>query len=67
MKSGKKVLLYAIMMSAFPLVQAECDGTSGSAAEGTCNKERGDKKCNSSGDCCPGRQCNSFGFCEYCR
>ena len=32
-----------------------------------CSYERGDKRCNMSSDCCPGKQCNSFGYCERCR
>ena len=32
-----------------------------------CNWERGDSRCNSSEDCCPGRECDGFGFCQACR
>lgn len=32
-----------------------------------CRQERLDKRCNNDSDCCPGKQCNSFGMCEVCR
>lgn len=31
---------------------------------GICTKERGDGRCNADSDCCDGRECNSFGFCQ---
>ncbi len=67
MNFGKKILFCAMVVSGSALLYSECDGDSAANSEATCNKERGDKKCNGSGDCCAGRQCNSFGYCEYCR
>ncbi len=36
------------------------------SSNGSCNWERGDKKCNTNGDCCPGRECSAFGMCQDC-
>lgn len=34
------------------------------ATSSLCVKERGDGRCNVNADCCSGRECNSFGFCQ---
>lgn len=31
-----------------------------------CNIERTDGRCNDDSECCPGRRCSSFGYCEPC-
>lgn len=28
-----------------------------------CARQRGDMRCNTDSDCCPGRECDSFQFC----
>lgn len=35
-------------------------------AQGICNWEQGDGRCDTDGDCCPGRKCSAFGICESC-
>ncbi|MBA3954247.1 hypothetical protein H0X48_02930 [Candidatus Dependentiae bacterium] len=32
----------------------------------SCDWERSDTKCNQDDECCPGKRCNSFGYCERC-
>lgn len=32
-----------------------------------CAHQRGDNRCNDHEDCCEGRKCNSFGYCELRR
>lgn len=32
-----------------------------------CAHQRGDSRCNDNEDCCSGRKCNSFGYCELRR
>lgn len=31
-----------------------------------CSWERSDKRCNDSSECCIGKRCSSFGYCELC-
>lgn len=31
-----------------------------------CNYERLGGRCNSDSECCPGKQCTAFGYCEPC-
>ncbi len=38
-----------------------------SSYNGNCNWERGNGRCNTDSDCCPGRECNAFSFCQACR
>lgn len=56
---------------AFPFLQAACCGDqqreSSSCPHINCNWERTDRKCNDDSECCPGKECTSFGFCELCR
>lgn len=33
----------------------------------SCDWGRSDGKCDQDEDCCPGRSCNSFGYCIRCR
>jgi hypothetical protein len=65
-----KYLLVSLALMAVPAMsslKAECtDGDledDGSPAR-ICLKERGDGRCNFNNDCCNGRECNSFGFCQ---
>lgn len=31
-----------------------------------CTWERSDRRCNDNSECCPGKSCSSFGYCELC-
>jgi hypothetical protein len=72
MKARHVYLLLAIL--ALPLVTSvlysTCCGEesfmSRPASSGICNWEKGDGRCDSDGDCCPGRKCSALGFCESC-
>lgn len=68
------VLFGSALLGCSALLLATCCGRSdfrnreGSVCPNfNCNYERGDKHCSSDSECCPGKQCNSFGFCERCR
>ena len=32
----------------------------------SCEWERSDGRCNDSEECCPGKECDVFGFCQRC-
>lgn len=62
----KKNILYGMICLSFiafsvGFAEAQCAADDESSF---CARERGDRHCNGPDDCCPGRTCNSFGYCE---
>jgi len=65
-----KVAFCLTLLSSWLALYAACSGEdsfkSQSLSQGFCNSERGDGRCDTDGDCCPGRRCSAFGMCEDC-
>lgn len=71
-----KYLLFGILLASISLmwsgaiIYSACCGQVqrelGSCPFLSCDWERFDGKCNSDSECCPGKQCSSFGYCELC-
>ena len=65
-----KYLILSMTLLTVPVVSsliAACDDDEldyEESSEGVCMKERGDGRCNVNSDCCSGRECSSFGFCQ---
>lgn len=61
-------LLALLSIPAVTTLYSACYGedTFKSRPSNVCNWERGDGRCNIDGDCCPGRECSAFGFCQSC-
>ena len=66
----KKILGATLFMWLIPVATVSIFSIKGECVEDRpdedpyfCARERGDKKCNSSSDCCAGKECDSFGYC----
>ncbi len=61
----KKVIFSTLLWALIPaavsvnVVYSQCP-----RGDTLCARQRGDSRCNDSDECCSGRQCNSFGYCE---
>ena len=76
MKTTKKLFLMVALLSVpavttFGSLYGACQGEGFRArpvrsSNGFCSWERGDKRCNTDGDCCPGRECSAWGMCQKC-
>lgn len=69
-KSCKRLFFFSFIFALSNNVFGACNG--GQRGGGflcspkVCTWERSDQRCNDSSECCPGKMCNSFGYCELC-
>jgi hypothetical protein len=68
MRVRVQVLLYGFLFLLSNGLNGECCGGWFSGFDyglgESCSWERGDKRCNESEDCCPGKYCTAIGYCE---
>lgn len=66
---AKKILYAGLLGAVLPIVlyvgstYSQCREDRPGEDPYFCSRERGDKRCNTDGECCSGKGCDSFGYC----
>lgn len=64
------LLIFVILFAAVRIYSACCGdvqrNTTCACPFYNCTWERSDSRCNDESECCPGKRCSPFGYCEPC-